>query len=100
MNRRAFLIQGIVATLGLTALPAAASALAQLPAAFGAQKAPAPDYVYTEAEAMDDILYYVDDWDQDLPGHDFKELLFRHLLTEKTGMSYSEFSDHFGKHRG
>ncbi len=100
MNRRTFLIQGIVATLGLTALPVAASALAQLPVALGAEMAPATDSVYTEAEAMDDILYYVDDWDQDLPGHDFKELLFRHLLTEKTGLSYSEFSDHFGKHRG
>ncbi len=100
MNRRTFLIQGIVATLGLTALPVAASALAQLPVALGAEKAPATDSVYTEAEAMDDILYYVDDWDQELPGHDFKELLFRHLLTEKTGLSYSEFSDHFGKHRG
>ncbi len=94
MNRRTFLIQGIVATLGLTALPAAASALAQLPVALGAQKAPTPDYLYTEAEVMEDILSYVAWWDEDLPGHDFKELLFRRLVTEKTGMSYSEFSNH------
>ncbi len=100
MDRRTFLINGIVATLGLTALPVAASALAQLPAAFGAEKAPATDSVYTEAEAMVDILEYVDDWDEDFPGHDFKELLFRRLLTEKTGMSYSEFSEHHGTHRG
>ncbi len=100
MNRRTFLIQGIVATLGLTALPVAASALAQLPAAFGHEQLPFTDSVATEAEAIDDILEYVGDWDEDLPGHDFKELLFRRLVTEKTGRPYSEFSDHFGTHRG
>ncbi len=99
MNRRAFLIQGVMATLGLTALPAA-SALALLPGALGTVTAPAPDYAYTEEEVIEDILGYVESWDKELHGHDFKELLFRHLVTEKTGMSYSEFSDHYGKRLG
>lgn len=98
MNRRAFLINGIVATLGLTALPAA-SALAKLLVPREAQKGAATECEATEAEALDDILGYIDEWDEDLPGHDFRELLVRRLVTEKTGMSDSEFSDHYEKHR-
>ena len=98
MNRRAFLINGITAVLGLAALPAA-STLAKLPVALGAEKAPGTDYVFTEAEALEDILGYIDEWDEDLRGHDFRELLVRRLVTEKTGTSYSEFSGHYEKHR-
>ena len=99
MNRRAFLTKGVMATLGLAALPAA-SALAHLPIALGVVTAPTQDYDYTEAEVMEDIVSSVESWAQERPGHDFKELYFRHLVTEKTGMSYSEFSDHYGKRLG
>ena len=98
MNRRAFLINGIVATLGLTALPAA-SALAKLPVTLGAKEEDATECEATEAEALDDILDYIDEWDEDLPGHDFRKLLVRRLVTEKTEMSGSEFSGHSEKHR-
>ncbi len=98
MNRRAFLINGIVATLGLTALPTA-SALAKLPSTLELEKEVVTPCEATEAEALDDILDYVESWNENLPGHDFRELLFRHLVTEKTEMPYSTFSDHYEKYR-
>ena len=97
MNRRNFLIKGALAAVGLTALPAA-SALAKLPVALGAHQLGVGGFVATEAEAIDDILDYVKFWDEGLPGHNFRELLFRRLLEEKTGMSYGEFSHHYGTH--
>ncbi len=97
MNRRAFLIKGVLAAVGLTALPAA-SALAKLPVALGAHQPRVGGFVATEAEAMDDIMDYVKFWDEGLPGHDFRELLLRRLVREKTGLSYGEFINHLWKH--
>ncbi len=97
MNRRNFLIKGVLAAVGLTALPAA-SALAKLPVALGAHQPGVGDFVATEAEAIDDIVDYVKFWDEELPGHDFRELLLRRLVREKTGMSSSEFSHHYWKY--
>ena len=74
MNRRAFLMNGIMASLGLAALPAAA-ALAKLPVPLEAEKEDATECLATEAEVLDDILGYVDEWDEYLPGHNFRELL-------------------------
>ena len=44
----------------------------------------------TEDEAVDDILDYVGFWDEDLPGHNFKELLLKRLLQEETGLTDSQ----------
>ena len=97
MNRRAFLIKGVLAAVGLTALPAA-SALANLSVALQAKEAEVTDGVPTEAEVMEDILLYVESWDEELPGHNFRELLFRRLVGEKTGLTYGEFINHLWKH--
>ncbi len=85
MNRRDFLIKGVLAAVGLTALPAA-SALAQLPVALGTKEENIPACLATEAQAIDDILDVVKFWDDELPGHNFRELLLRRLVTEKTGI--------------
>lgn len=90
MDRRSFLINGILATIGLTALPPT-SALAKWPGTFEAREEDATAYETTEAEALDDILEYVQFLDARLPGHNFRELLLGRLLREKTGLSSSEF---------
>ena len=86
MNRRTFLVRGIVATLGLTALPAV-SALAKLPVTRQAEQKDTTVCEATEAEALDEILEHVQYWDEKLPGHDIKELLFQRLVRAKTGLS-------------
>lgn len=91
MNRRTFLFNGVLATVGIATLPAA-PALAKLSEVVRDRNEDIPASKATEAEAIDDILDYVGFWDEDLPGHNFKELLLKRLLQEKNGLTDSEMS--------
>lgn len=91
MNRRAFLFNGVLATVGIASLPAA-PALAKLSEVVRNRTEDIPASMATEAEAVDDILDYIGFWDEDLPGHNFKELLLKRLLQEKTVLTDSQMN--------
>ena len=81
MNRRTFLLKGMLATAGLTALPAA-SVFGKYSHQILSQEDNIPASLATEDEAVQDIVEYVHSWEKDLPGRKIRELVVKRLLSE------------------
>ena len=86
MDRRTFMRQAVVTTLGAIALPVA-SALSLLAGSRSAQswESAVSDELpqLSEREVIDLTLTYAESWQGALPGVDLREALFQRLLKER-----------------